>query len=184
MERRTPSKKSQSGWSGVVLEMEHREEIGLAIGGCFLKELAQEVARGGRGTGGGGVGQPSGSALRGLRTGLGGHRRVSGAFEVNRNLVAGEKGRFSRLGFPEGEMYPACMCTAWPAGDRLGKVLSAAWRGVRRSRGGCVGIPAVPLHLCDSGCGASPPLGSASHRWTPEHSLSCSTVLLYRKGET
>lgn len=73
-----------------------------------------------------GSGWQVGSILQGLRTGLGGHRRVGGAFEVIKNLVGGEKGRFSRLGVPELGMYRACVCTARLAGDRLGKVFSAA----------------------------------------------------------
>lgn len=77
-----------------------------------------------------GVGWTGGAVRPGGRgQGCGQGRVVGGAFKVNKNLVGGEKGRSSRLGFPEAGTYRACMCTTWLAGDRLGKALSAAWRG-------------------------------------------------------
>lgn len=115
----------------------------------------------------------------------GGHGRVrGGAFKVNKNLAGGEKGRSSRLGFPEVGLHRAGMYTTWPAGHRLGKVLSAAWRGVSRGSG-----PALEswLSLCSRVILGSLLLLSWSQfpiGGPLTACLSCSTVLRHREGET
>lgn len=79
----------------------------------------------------------TGGAVRpgGRGQGCGQGRVVGGAFKVNKNLVGGEKGRSSRLGFPEAGTCRACMCVhSLAGGGQIGKGLKCCLERCEKER--------------------------------------------------